>query len=141
MGKVEAEDLESRVNNLSKEVSSMGNYLKNLKENMKVSETEKIFTAQNTENNPYCNNCHKYGNRTNPCLNGKKVTLENFRDGTKVAGQLDGSFITGYLHRGGNGFGNTLGGMDGKWLQPYLNGMKQEPKSFTKDITSLMYKC
>ena len=48
---------------------------------------------------------------------------------TKVSGQLDGRFITGYLHAGKcSEFGYIeMRGLEGKCLQPYKkNGMKQK---------------
>ena len=58
MGKVKLEDLESRGNNLSKEVSNIGTDVLNLKEKMKDSKADKIMTVQNE---PSCKNCKSDG--------------------------------------------------------------------------------
>ena len=89
-------------------------------ENLKTS-SEKIFNVQITENKPSCNNCKKYGDKSNPCLKGTRVTLDNKK--------LQGNWmVVFYLHHGRGRFGDP-GSWEwyGKWLKPYINGMKQKP--------------
>ena len=81
------DNLERRVNNSSKDVSSIGSFVQDLKEKMKSSKAEKIITVKDEP--VKCKNC-----KTDPCLNGKLIIMRDFVDGIKIWESRGGSGCT-----------------------------------------------
>ena len=83
-----------------------------------------------------CYNC-----KSDPCLDGKPVTEENFVDGAYFRGEYgqNHDIFYGYTHIGG--FGKYWGKkFKGQWILYELDG-KEETLTFTENMKSLRYVC